>query len=193
MAQCGVKIIVQVSDVFSDFDSIKEAYEDFGKEDFCKAIYSHISADLRSSFSDMIDYIPPMNPKDLKEWTLGVEDPEKVKETAIHWNDGILKELKWSLEPFEKLRKKWNQPDLFSVLKLCEEGMKEEGFKYDTALYNLRKSLAVLDDRFDYGINGMVMTQNEYGYWYGTKMDELTLQKVQEKPEEFVVFWLYYE
>ena len=190
----GVRVIMELHDIFDEYEDIDEAFDDLGKEKFCRKVHEAAKYTMMYNFPGAVDSVSDLDTSDLKDdWLLGVERPDGIIGVAEKWNINLMERLKARLEPFEKLKEKWHKSDLFSVFEALEHGEKEDGFHYDTALYNLRKSLAELDGHFDYACYGIVIMEEIFGYSFSTKLGNAEKQSMIEHPESYAVFWMYYE
>lgn len=194
MAAEGVRVIMELRDIFDEYENIKEAFYDLGKEEICRKIFEAAKYTMMYNYSEAVDSVSELNASDLRDdWIIGVENPDEIISVAEEWNFNLMERLKNRLEPFEKLKEKWNKSDLFSVFEALEYGKKEDEFHFDTALYNLRKSLAELDGHFEYACYGIVISEETFGYRFSTKLGEAEKQSMIKHPENYAVFWLYYK
>lgn len=191
-------VLVDARNAFDmEYDSVRDAYKNLSVQEFFEEIYQSVISHLENYLGTEINYFLPFADADWDDFICGTNDPEAIIEIAEGWNQAALEEVRECIEAFEKAGKKarLNSKSLVDILKYFENGGKVPGFPYDTALYELRQSLCMLDECITYGTYGMVLDCLDCVSTYktSTKMSPNVLSDIKEHPENYVILDILYK
>ena len=186
-----IKVLMQINSCFPDYDGVQEALDVLGKKELCRIIFECVSDDLSDEFPGEF---PGAYFLDSYSIQFGAQDPVAFGKTLENWNEDVFSLFKSSLSVVEAIQKGWKKPDLLSTIRRLTELKDTLGFPYDTALYNLRKSLAALDNHIEYGCSHIVICDGEnYGNEYSVMLPAKMIVNAKKNPENYAVFWLFYD
>lgn len=189
-----IRTLVNVTDIFGEYGSTREAYEALGRTAFLKEIHDTVKENQESYLGSEIDYIMDFWQEE-DGWVSGVTKPERIIEEAERWNALLVTRLCEELEKFDALKDRWGLNTMAELFKALENGRTERGFDYGLSLYRLRRGFNDLDSRFLYGCNHMVLDTEPgwYGFDYSIKIPDVALKKIKEHPEWYAIIETYYK
>lgn len=188
-----IQILINITSIFDEYETIQDAYDDLGKETFYQRIYSCAKTELETCLGDEICTVLDFVSSAMDTYVPGFLNPEKIKEEAQRWNQILLTSLCINLIKLEQLMRKWGLGSLSELFVELEDGRIETGFDYEMVRYELRKSLCNLDNHFSYPCYKTVLEQTDFGYEHTIKIADSTLKNVLVHPESYVLLDVLYK
>lgn len=185
--------LINVGNIFDEYETVQEAYVDLGKEEFFCRIYRCAKKELESCLGDEVYVVLDFDSCGTETRIAGFLNPEPLKEDAQRWNQILLASLCENLNKLEQLMQQWGLNSLSELFIELEQGRCENGFAYETIRYELWESMCNLDNHFSYTSYKAVLEQTDCGYEHTIKIPDSTLENVLKHPEAYVLLDVCYE